>query len=106
MSIGQRAAGHQHHGRPGTAVAAIYTGRGDSSVPCYSTRCGPICRTVTDAAKVLSVIAGYDPADPLTAMQIDRAPTVPYEQFCIAGLPVGFANWHSAERQLRTGQHT
>ena len=28
---------------------------------------GPICRTVEDAAKTLSVIAGYDSEDPLTA---------------------------------------
>ncbi|MFN2379236.1 MAG: amidase, partial [Bacteroidales bacterium] len=28
---------------------------------------GPICRTVEDAVKVLNVIAGYDPADPLTS---------------------------------------
>jgi amidase len=27
---------------------------------------GPICRTVEDAARVLEVIAGYDPADPIT----------------------------------------
>ena len=28
---------------------------------------GPIARTVTDAAKLLGVLAGYDPADPATA---------------------------------------
>src|SRR5204863_8559621 len=28
---------------------------------------GPLARTVTDAAKVLGVIAGFDPADPATA---------------------------------------
>ena len=27
---------------------------------------GPMCRTVEDATKVLGIIAGYDPADPLT----------------------------------------
>lgn len=27
---------------------------------------GPMCRTVEDAARVLSVVAGYDPADPAT----------------------------------------
>lgn len=31
---------------------------------------GPICRTVTDAVKMLNVIAGYDPADPDTAWNI------------------------------------
>jgi Asp-tRNA(Asn)/Glu-tRNA(Gln) amidotransferase A subunit family amidase len=29
----------------------------------WNTRTGPICRTVTDAARVLEVIAGYDPCD-------------------------------------------
>ena len=28
---------------------------------------GPITRTVEDAARMLDVIAGYDPADPITA---------------------------------------
>jgi len=29
---------------------------------------GPMARTVTDAARVLDIIAGYDPADPITGM--------------------------------------
>jgi Asp-tRNA(Asn)/Glu-tRNA(Gln) amidotransferase A subunit family amidase len=29
---------------------------------------GPMCRTVEDAARILSVIAGYDPADPITEL--------------------------------------
>ncbi len=33
---------------------------------------GPMMRTVTDAAKVFDVIAGYDPADPYTAAGRDR----------------------------------
>ena len=33
---------------------------------------GPMARTVADAAAVLSVVAGYDPADPVTAMVKDR----------------------------------
>jgi Asp-tRNA(Asn)/Glu-tRNA(Gln) amidotransferase A subunit family amidase len=52
-----------------------------------NTRCGPICRTVTDAAKVLSVIAGYDPEDELTALQVGRTPDAPYETFCSAPSP-------------------
>ena len=48
-----------------------------------NTRCGPICRTVVDAAKVLSVIAGYDAEDELTALQLGRTPNAPYETFCI-----------------------
>jgi Asp-tRNA(Asn)/Glu-tRNA(Gln) amidotransferase A subunit family amidase len=33
---------------------------------------GPIMRNVTDAAKVFNVVAGYDPADPYTALGRDR----------------------------------
>jgi Asp-tRNA(Asn)/Glu-tRNA(Gln) amidotransferase A subunit family amidase len=35
---------------------------------------GPIARTVTDAALLLDVMAGYDPADPVTAFGKGRAP--------------------------------
>lgn len=31
---------------------------------------GPMCRTVTDAAKLLEVLAGFDPADPYTATAV------------------------------------
>jgi amidase len=36
---------------------------------------GPITRTVEDAARMLDVIAGYDPADPITAFSHGRIPT-------------------------------
>ncbi|TRO54545.1 amidase, partial [Candidatus Bathyarchaeota archaeon] len=35
---------------------------------------GPICRTVEDAVWVLDVIAGYDPADPITKMSNGKVP--------------------------------
>ncbi|MEX2182679.1 MAG: amidase family protein, partial [Gemmatimonadaceae bacterium] len=35
---------------------------------------GPMTRTVADAARVLDVIAGYDPNDPLTAESVGRIP--------------------------------
>jgi amidase len=46
-----------------------------------NTRIGPIARTVEDAARVLSVIAGYDPKDELTAFAVGRLPGQPYETF-------------------------
>ena len=46
-----------------------------------NTRVGPIARTVEDAARVLSVIAGYDPKDELTAFGVGRMPGKPYETF-------------------------
>lgn len=41
---------------------------------------GPMCRTVEDAVRVLEVIAGYDPADPITRLSIGRKPAsyLPY----------------------------
>src|SRR5688572_28447488 len=46
-----------------------------------NTRVGRICRTVKDAAKVLDVIAGYDPEDELTVFNIGRLPSASYESF-------------------------
>ena len=35
---------------------------------------GPMCRTVADAARLLDVMVGYDPADPVTARGVGRVP--------------------------------
>jgi amidase len=43
-----------------------------------SMRTGPICRNVPDAAKILDVIAGYDPKDELTVFSIGRKPAQAY----------------------------
>jgi amidase len=47
-------------------------------------RTGPICRTVVDAARVLDVIAGYDPKDEMTAFGIGRKPWRSYASFATA----------------------
>ena len=44
-------------------------------------RTGPICRTVQDAAKILDVIAGYDPKDEMTVFSVGRTPSQPYATF-------------------------
>jgi Asp-tRNA(Asn)/Glu-tRNA(Gln) amidotransferase A subunit family amidase len=49
-----------------------------------NTRTGPVCRTVQDAAKVLDVIAGYDPKDELTVFSVGRRPSRPYASFAAA----------------------
>ncbi|AHF90333.1 amidase [Opitutaceae bacterium TAV5] len=58
-----------------------------------NTRTGPIARTVEDAARVLSVIAGYDPKDEMTAFAVGRTPDAPYETFTheksLQGLRIG-----------------
>src|SRR4029077_12395142 len=41
---------------------------------------GPMARNVADAATLLTVLAGYDPADPATAANKERAP-IQYTQF-------------------------
>jgi Asp-tRNA(Asn)/Glu-tRNA(Gln) amidotransferase A subunit family amidase len=54
-------------------------------------RVGPVCRTVKDAARVLDVIAGYDPEDESTVF--GRKPTKSYASFAnqhtLAGLRIG-----------------
>ncbi|MET0661433.1 MAG: amidase family protein, partial [Steroidobacteraceae bacterium] len=58
-----------------------------------NTRVGPICRTVEDAARILDVIAGYDPKDELTAFTLGRMPAEPYAKYAQAqsleGLRIG-----------------
>jgi Asp-tRNA(Asn)/Glu-tRNA(Gln) amidotransferase A subunit family amidase len=48
-------------------------------------RTGPMCRTVQDAAKILDVIAGYDPKDEMTAFSAGRRPSQPYDSFASGG---------------------
>jgi len=49
-----------------------------------NTRVGPICRSVEDAARILTVIAGYDPKDEMTAFGVGRLPEARYETFAAA----------------------
>jgi len=50
----------------------------------FNHRTGTICRTVEDAARVLDVIAGYDPRDERTVFSIGRKPEEPYQRFLVA----------------------
>jgi len=52
----------------------------DGVVPLSSTQdtVGPIARTVGDAARLLTAMAGYDPADPATAAAADAVPAEGY----------------------------
>ena len=58
-----------------------------------NTRVGPICRTVEDAARVLQVIAGYDPKDELTVFSVGRLPPRTYDSYAhelqLDGLTIG-----------------
>ncbi len=44
-------------------------------------RTGPLCRTVEDTAKILDVIAGYDPRDAMTVASLGREPERTYASF-------------------------
>jgi amidase len=56
---------------------------------------GPMTRTVADAAALLNVIAGYDPADPITAESIGKIPS-DYTSFldvnALRGARIGYYN--------------
>ena len=51
--------------------------------PGINTRVGLICRTVQDAAKILTAYAGYDPKDELTVYSVDRMPLMPYDAYAV-----------------------
>src|SRR5260370_40653310 len=67
-----------------------------------NTRVGPLCRTVKDAARVLEVIAGYDPNDELTAFSIGRLPSEPYRSFAneqtLNGIRIGVIREHMDQK--------
>ena len=69
-----------------------------------NTRVGPLCRTVRDAARVLDVIAGYDPQDELTAFSIGRLPEEPYRSFAsertLNGMRIGVIREHMDSKAL------
>ena len=56
-------------------------------------RVGPMCRTVADTARILDVIAGYDPKDEFTAHSVGRTPRTSYLEATnarsLAGLRIG-----------------
>jgi amidase len=66
-----------------------------------SMRTGPICRNVQDAARILDVIAGYDPKDELTAFSIGRKPA-PYLRSAAAqrldGVRIGVIREYMAKK--------
>jgi amidase len=67
-----------------------------------NTRIGPIARTVEDAARILTVIAGYDPQDEMTAFNVGRLPPQPYEAYThdtdLKGLRIGIVREYMDKR--------
>ena len=56
------------------ATRGLLSRRGIMPLSATQDEAGPITRTVEDAARMLDVMAGYDPEDPITAFSIGRIP--------------------------------
>src|SRR5262245_22737314 len=85
-SIGEETGGSIHHPAKNNSIVGLaptqeLVSRDGMVGAALNTRVGPLCRTVKDAARVLEVIAGYDPKDELTAFSIGRLPAEPYRSF-------------------------
>jgi amidase len=67
-------------------------------------RVGPMCRTVEDTARILDVIAGYDPKDPFTALSVGRTPRASYLEATkarsLTGLRIGVVREYLNRRLL------
>ena len=74
-----------------------------------NTRTGPIARSVDDAARILDVIAGFDPLDAMTAASFRRMPSKPYATYTAArrldGVRIGILREYT-RRELFTEEDT
>src|SRR5215831_18311960 len=102
-SIGEETGGSIHHpAKDNSLVGLAPTQELVSRVGMIgaglNTRVGPLCRTIKDAARVLEVIAGYDPQDELTAFSVGRLPSEPYRSFAnertLNGMRIGVIREH------------
>jgi Asp-tRNA(Asn)/Glu-tRNA(Gln) amidotransferase A subunit family amidase len=102
-SIGEETGGSIHHPAKNNSLVGLaptqeLVSRVGMVGAGLNTRVGPLCRTVKDAARVLEVIAGYDPQDELTAFSIGRLPAEPYRSFAnertLNGLRIGVIREH------------
>jgi amidase len=102
-SIGEETGGSIHHPAKNNSIVGLaptqeLVSRDGMVGAGLNTRVGPLCRTVKDAARVLEVIAGYDPKDELTAFSIGRLPSEPYRSFANAqtlnGMRIGVIREH------------
>lgn len=64
-----------------TATRGLVSRSGSWGANLIRERFGPECRTVEDLARVLDVIRGYDPEDPITATQVGYTPSVSLATF-------------------------
>ncbi len=102
-AIGEETGGSIHHPAKNNSLVGLaptqeLVSREGMIAAGLNTRVGPLCRTVKDAARVLEVIAGYDPKDELTAFSIGRLPPAPYRSFAneksLNGMRIGVIREH------------
>src|SRR5437762_5690352 len=102
-SIGEETGGSIHHPAKNNSLVGLaptqeLVSRDGMIGAALNTRVGPLCRSVRDAARVLEVIAGYDPKDELTAFSIGRLPSEPYRSFAnewtLNGIRIGVIREH------------
>jgi amidase len=102
-SIGEETGGSIHHPAKNNSLVGLaptqeLVSRHGMLGAGLNTRVGPLCRTVKDAARVLEVIAGYDPKDELTAFGVGRLPMELYRSFAdektLAGMRIGVIREH------------
>ncbi len=108
-SIGEETGGSIHHPSKNNSLVGIaptqeLVSRDGMLASGINTRVGPLCRTVKDAARVLEVIAGYDPKDELTAFSVGRLPAEPYRSFAnektLNGMRIGVIREHMDKKVL------
>jgi amidase len=106
-SIGEETGGSIHHPAKNNSLVGLaptqeLVSRAGMLGAALNTRVGPLCRTVKDAARVLEVIAGYDPSDELTAFSVGRLPSEPYRSFAnertLSGIRIGVIREHMDKR--------
>jgi len=102
-SIGEETGGSIHHPAKNNSIVGLaptqeLVSRDGMVGAGLNTRVGPLCRTVKDAARLLEVIAGYDPKDEFTAFSIGRLPPEPYRSFAnertLNGMRIGVIREH------------
>src|SRR5262245_45150643 len=108
-SIGEETGGSIHHPAKNNSIVGLaptqeLVSRDGMVGAGLNTRVGPLCRTVKDAARVLEVIAGYDPKDELTAFSIGRLPSEPYRSFAnersLNGMRIGVIREHMDKKMF------
>jgi Asp-tRNA(Asn)/Glu-tRNA(Gln) amidotransferase A subunit family amidase len=112
-AIGEETGGSIHHPAKNNSLVGLaptqeLVSRVGMIGAALNTRVGPLCRTVKDTARVLEVIAGYDPQDELTAFNIGRLPSEPYRSFAnertLNGMRIGVIREHM-DKKLFTESH-